>query len=85
MKQKKYIKRSIRLNKKNATLKSILRTAIKKFKLAIKLNKEKKDNIYSSFKKATSIIDKISRKGIIHRNKANRYKRRIALLLNSFV
>ena len=38
---------------------------------------EKTENIESLTKEAVSIIDKASKKGIIHSNKAARYKSRI--------
>lgn len=59
----------------NASLRSKLRTYIKKVVYAI----EKKDveAAENNFKVAVPVIDKMVNKGIIHRNKAARHKSRL--------
>ena len=61
--------------KHNASLRSRLRTAIKKVIYA--LSAKKVDEAKSSFKAAVPIIDSMVNKGIIHRNKAARHKSRL--------
>ncbi len=47
-------------------------------KLVIKLVEEKKvDEAKQAYVSATSMIDKLANKGIIHRNKADRHKSRL--------
>ena len=43
-----------------------------------------KDNISENFKNAISTIDKVSSKGIIHKNNANRHKSKISKFVNNF-
>jgi len=64
---------------KNTMRKSALKTAIKKCKEAIALNKESADEIFSSTAK---IIDKAAAKCVIHKNTAARKKSRLAKALN---
>lgn len=59
----------------NMTLRSKLRTAIKKIHAAIAAKDKKAAN--TSFREAQPVIDKLAGKGIIHRNKAARHKSRI--------
>ncbi len=56
----------------NATQRSMLRTAIKTVRLAA--DKKDKDAAQKAFREATSVIDRMARKGIIHKNAAARYK-----------
>ncbi|KRN03623.1 30S ribosomal protein S20 [Holzapfeliella floricola] len=64
-------------NDRNATQMSRLRTAIKKFKVA-KANNA--DNTVELFNQALRAIDMASSKGLVHKNKANRDKSRLAKL-----
>lgn len=59
----------------NASQRSMMRTAMKKVTAAI----EAKDKTAASesFKAATSALDKMASKGLIHKNKAARHKHRL--------
>jgi len=60
----------------NTTLRSSLRTAIKKVRAAIDAgNKEAAQAVLLS---SVSVIDRIADKGIIHKNKAARHKSRLS-------
>ena len=65
----------------NASLRSILRTALKKITKAI-LSGDKKI-AKKTFDENTSIIDRIADKKIIHKNKAARHKSRLNAALKS--
>ncbi|WP_092402618.1 MULTISPECIES: 30S ribosomal protein S20 [Candidatus Ichthyocystis] len=72
-------KRSIqseKRRKRNASLRSSFRTAVKKVRVAI--GSGDTDNALLVFRAASSVIDKVCSKGIIHQNKANRYKSRLS-------
>ena len=60
----------------NASQRSMVRTYIKRVKLAV--SKGDKAQAQEALKEATPIIDKMARKGIIHQNKAARHKSRLA-------
>lgn len=60
----------------NASQRSMVRTYIKRVKLAV--SKGDKAQAQEALKEATPIIDKMARKGIIHGNKAARHKSRLA-------
>ncbi|MFI4853153.1 MAG: 30S ribosomal protein S20 [Candidatus Makana argininalis] len=72
------IKRNLQSKKKrksNIKNKSIIKTFLKKIKYYIdKKDKQLSKNIFYKFQ---SIIDRQSIKGLIHKNKASRYKRKI--------
>ncbi|WP_343153855.1 30S ribosomal protein S20 [Buchnera aphidicola (Mindarus keteleerifoliae)] len=59
----------------NMSKRSMIRTFIKKVRIAI--FSKKKEKIIFSFRKMQSIVDKYSKKGLIHKNKAARLKSRI--------
>ena len=61
--------------KRNMSLRSIYRTYIKKLEIAINTNIN--DNILKAFTRLSSVLDKVASKGIIHKNKAARYKNRL--------
>lgn len=65
----------------NASLRSELRTAIRKVKKAI----EAKDKAaaQSSFRESVSTIDSIADKKIIHKNKAARHKSRLSAAIKA--
>ncbi|WP_243386261.1 30S ribosomal protein S20 [Bacillus kexueae] len=65
----------------NATIKSAMRTAIKKFE-ALAVNKDV-ENAKAAFADASKKIDKAAQRGIIHKNAAARFKSRLAKKLNS--
>lgn len=59
----------------NASQRSMLRTSIKRVVVAIEAGN--KDDAQAAYKLAVPIIDNMSGKGIIHRNKAARHKHRL--------
>jgi small subunit ribosomal protein S20 len=59
----------------NVHIRSTMRTAIKKILAAIEA--KDKDLATSAYKIAMPMIDRSARKGIIHANKAARYKHRL--------
>ncbi len=81
------IKKRIRQNKvtnlRNRSIRTNLRTAIKKVDTAIMNNKF--EQAQSDLKGATPIIDKAVTKGIIHKNNAARKKSRLMRKVNELV
>jgi small subunit ribosomal protein S20 len=78
------IKRAKQNNKRrvqNASIKSAMRTAIKKFEALVNNNEVEKAK--EAFVIATKKIDKAAQKGLIHKNAAARHKSRLAKKLNS--
>jgi len=63
----------------NASLRSELRTAVKDTRKAIAAGDKKA--AAAVFQRATSVIDSIADKNIIHKNKAARHKSRLAAAL----
>ncbi|CAL4320191.1 30S ribosomal protein S20 [Buchnera aphidicola] len=63
--------------KKNASNRSRIRTLIKKVRLSIASGDKEKS--YDAFKRMQPIIDKYATKGLIHKNKAARYKSILSL------
>ena len=61
---------------RNAAMRSVLRTAIKKVRKAILAGD--KVEAASSFSVSMSVIDRIADKKIIHKNKASRHKSRLS-------
>ncbi len=57
---------------RNAAQRSALRSAIKTVRVAV--DKQDKDGAQSAFRTASSVIDRMARKGFIHKNAAARYK-----------
>ena len=63
-------------NKHNSSLRSMLRTSIKRVRQAVEAGD--KAAATEVLQKATSVIDRIADKKIIHKNKAARHKSRLA-------
>lgn len=63
-------------NKHNASMRSMMRTSIKRVHQAVAAGDQNAAN--EVFRKATSIIDRVADKNIIHKNKAARHKSRLA-------
>jgi small subunit ribosomal protein S20 len=63
----------------NKTIKSALKTDIKKFNAAVSENSEDAKGLLV---KAVSAVDKAASKGSVHKNKANRTKAQLAKKLN---
>lgn len=61
----------------NTSRRSMIRTFIKKVRIAIMSGKKKEAQ--DAFKKMQPIIDKHASKGLIHKNKAARYKSNLSL------
>jgi small subunit ribosomal protein S20 len=66
---------------RNRDMRSTLRTGLKAIRAA--LNAGKIDDAKALLSKATSLVDKMAGKGIIHKNTAGRYKSRIAARLTT--
>jgi len=73
---RKRARQSVARNKHNASLRSMLRTSIKRVRLAIAAGD--KAAATDVFQKASSVIDRVADKDIIHKNKAARHKSRLA-------
>ncbi|GAA0492755.1 30S ribosomal protein S20 [Pigmentiphaga sp. GD03639] len=63
-------------NKHNSSLRSMLRTSIKRVRQAVEAGD--KAAATEVLQKATSVIDRVADKKIIHKNKAARHKSRLA-------
>ena len=63
-------------NARNASSRSMLRTAIKKVVLAIEA--KDKNAAQEAYKNAEPIMDRYSSRGLIHKNKASRHKSRLS-------
>lgn len=73
---KKRVRQAEKHRRHNASMRSMLRTYIKKVAAAISEGNE--EIAIASLRKATPIIDRMANKGIIHKNKAARHKSRLA-------
>ena len=73
---RKRARQSVERNKHNASMRSMLRTSIKRVRQAVAAGD--KAAATEVFQKATSIIDRVADKNIIHKNKAARHKSRLA-------
>ena len=72
---KKRARQNVKLRLHNATLRSRLRTAVRHVLQAVA--SDDKEAAQASYKTAVPQIDKMATKGIIARNKADRYKSRL--------
>ena len=72
---KKRAKQAVVRNARNASQRSMMRTAIKKVIKA--LDAKDKAGAESAYKTAEPLLDRYSSRGLIHKNKANRHKSRI--------
>ncbi len=66
---------------RNRANSSRLRTELRKLREAIAAGN--KDNAQAAYREAVSLIDKSTRKGVLHRNTASRYKSRLGIRLNA--
>ena len=66
---------------RNVTLRSRVRSAIRKVNEAI--GSGKKDDAQASYREAVSLVDSLVNKRIVHRNKASRHKGRLAAKLKA--
>ena len=72
---KKRAKQSVKRRAHNMASRSMMRTAIKKVRAA--LQSKDSEQAKTAFSTAQPVIDRMARKGIIHKNAAARYKSRI--------
>lgn len=72
---KKRVRQAEKSRQQNASMRSMLRTYIKKVLAAIASGNQ--ETALNSLKEATPIIDRMVNKGIIHKNKAARHKSRL--------
>lgn len=75
----KRVKTSEARNAQNATVKSAMRTAVKKAEAAAQNND---DNAKALVSEAVKHLDKAAQKGLIHRNAADRSKSRLMKKVN---
>ena len=72
---KKRVRQAEKNRRHNTSMRSMLRTYIKKVTAAISAGDPQK--ALASLQEATPVIDRMSNKGIIHKNKAARHKSRL--------
>ncbi|WKZ31925.1 MAG: 30S ribosomal protein S20 [Thermodesulfobacteriota bacterium] len=73
-------KQSEKRRQRNASVKSSLRTAVKKVKEAVAAGKA--DEAKTSLKNAITELDKAASKGVLHKNNASRRVSRLSKLVN---
>ena len=73
---RKRARQSVARNTHNASMRSMMRTSIKRVRQAIEAGDQAAAN--EVFQKTSSIIDRVADKNIIHKNKAARLKSRLA-------
>ena len=78
---RKRARQSVALNMHNSSLRSMLRTAIKRVRTAIDTGD--KAAAAEVLQKATSVIDRVADKNIIHKNKAARHKSRLSAAIKA--
>ena len=78
---RKRARQSVALNKHNSSLRSMLRTSIKRVREAIETGDKAAANLV--LQKTTSIIDRVADKHISHKNKAARHKSRLSAAIKS--
>ncbi|CAM5790496.1 30S ribosomal protein S20 [Castellaniella caeni] len=78
---RKRARQAVAQNKHNASMRSMLRTAIKRVRQAIEAGDQAAAN--DVFRKASSVIDRVADKQIIHKNKAARHKSRLSAAIKA--
>jgi small subunit ribosomal protein S20 len=78
---RKRARQSVATNMHNSSLRSMLRTAIKRVRTAIEAGDKAVAN--EVLQKATSVIDRVADKNIIHKNKAARHKSRLSAAIKA--
>lgn len=73
---KKRARQNVKRRLSNVSAKSNMRTHIKKLLALVEAGQ--KDEAKVLLPKVSSVIDKVASKGMIHKNKANRHKSRLA-------
>jgi small subunit ribosomal protein S20 len=69
-------RQNIKRNEHNRQMRSTLRTALKSIRA--KLDDKDLEGAKAALSKTVSIVDRMAKTGIIHRNTAGRYKSRLA-------
>ena len=69
-------RQNIKRNEHNRQMRSTLRSALKAIRA--KLDEKDLDGAKAALSKTVSIVDRMAKTGIIHRNTAGRYKSRLA-------
>lgn len=72
---KKRAKQAEKRRMRNASRKTEMRTYLKSVLKAIQAGN--KEAAMSAYRQATSMVDRLATKGLIHKNKANRHKSRL--------
>ncbi len=72
---KKRVRQAEKHRQHNASMRSMLRTYLKKVIAAIEAGDQEK--AYSALREATPVLDRMAHRGIIHKNKAARHKSRL--------
>ena len=75
---KKRLRTTARAHQRNRTIRSQMRTAIKRVRSA-----PDKATAVTALQAAISVVDRTARKGIIHKNAAARYKSRLSHFVQS--
>ena len=78
---RKRARQAVALNKHNSSLRSMYRTSIKRVRQAIAAGDQTAAN--EVFQKASSVIDRVADKNIIHKNKAARHKSRLSAAIKA--
>lgn len=78
---RKRARQSVARNKHNSSLRSLLRTSVKRVRQAIAAGDQAAAN--EVFAKTTSVIDRVADKKIIHKNKAARHKSRLSAAIRA--
>jgi small subunit ribosomal protein S20 len=80
---RKRARQAVKQRAHNASLRSTLRTAIKRVRKAVEAGD--KSVAQTVFQESVSVIDRIADKKIIHKNKASRHKSRLSAQIKALV
>lgn len=78
---RKRARQAVALNQHNSSMRSMMRTAIKRVRQAIEAGDQAAAN--EVYRKASSVIDRVADKRIIHKNKAARHKSRLSAAIKA--
>lgn len=78
---RKRARQAVALNHHNSSMRSMMRTSIKRVRQAIEAGDKEAAN--ASFIKASSALDRVADKNLIHKNKAARHKSRLAAAIKA--
>ena len=74
-------RQSLKRRKRNQSIKSSIKTAVKKVRIAVE--EKKQEDAQAALKSAVPVIDKAASKGVIHRRNASRNISRLTKKVNS--